>query len=285
MSVVKVKKSKKHILRTFLNHFFLLLLSFVMVYPILWWFFASFKTTAEMSSRDLLPKVWTLSNYIDGWRVTEKLTFGNFFANSILVSGICVVGAVLSAGLVAYGFGRLKFKGKGIWFSILLMTLMLPSQVTVISQYIMYNKLKMIDTYFPLVLGYCLGGGAFFIFLLVQFVRGIPKELDEAANIDGAGTWGIYWRIIFPLMKPSFVTVAIYAFIWSLDDFYSQMLYLNSSSKYTVSLGLRMFIDQAEIRWGQLLAMALLSIVPSLILFFVNQKEFVEGVATTGLKG
>ena len=139
MSVVKVKKSKKHILRTFLNHFFLLLLSFVMVYPILWWFFASFKTTAEMSSRDLLPKVWTLSNYIDGWRVTEKLTFGNFFANSILVSGICVVGAVLSAGLVAYGFGRLKFKGKGIWFSILLMTLMLPSQVTVISQYIMYN--------------------------------------------------------------------------------------------------------------------------------------------------
>ena len=217
--------------------------------------------------------------------MTEKLTFGNFFANSILVSGICVVGAVLSAGLVAYGFGRLKFKGKGIWFSILLMTLMLPSQVTVISQYIMYNKLKMIDTYFPLVLGYCLGGGAFFIFLLVQFVRGIPKELDEAANIDGAGTWGIYWRIIFPLMKPSFVTVAIYAFIWSWDDFYSQMLYLNSSSKYTVSLGLRMFIDQAEIRWGQLLAMALLSIVPSLILFFVNQKEFVEGVATTGLKG
>ena len=196
-----------------------------------------------------------------------------------------VVGAILTSGLVAYGFGRLKFKFKGFWFAVLLMTLMLPGQVTVISQYIMYNNLGFIDTYFPLILPYCLGGGAFFVFLLVQFVRSIPMELDEAAKIDGAGTGRIYWNIIFPLMKPSFVTVGIYAFIWSWDDFYSQMLYLNTASKYTVSLGLRMFVDQAEIRWGELLAMALLSIIPSVILFFVNQKEFVEGIATTGLKG
>lgn len=276
---------KRKGLKKLLNHLMLLLLSFVMVYPILWWVFASFKTTGEMSSRALLPEVWTFENYINGWQVTDRLTFGNFFGNSLLISVICVIGAVFSAGLVAYGFGRLKFKFKGLWFSVLLMTLMLPSQVTVISQYIMYNKLNLIDTYFPLTLGYCLGGGAFFVFLLVQFVRGVPRELDEAAKIDGASTWRIYWNIIFPLMKPSFVTVAIYAFIWSWDDFYSQMLYLSTASKYTVSLGLRMFIDQAEIRWGELLAMALLSIIPSLILFFVNQKEFVEGVSTTGLKG
>ena len=167
----------------------------------------------------------------------------------------------------------------------MIVTMMLPGQVTIISQYIMYNKLKLIDTYVPLTLGHILGGGAFFIFLLVQFVRGIPRELDEAAKIDGASTWRIYWNVIFPLMRPSFVTVAIYAFIWSWDDFQAQMLYLNSAPKFTVSLGLRMFIDQAEIRWGELLAMSLLSIIPSLLIFFLNQKEFVEGVATTGLKG
>lgn len=278
-------KKKKFPVSKIVNHTALCVLSFIMVYPILWWVFASFKTTAEMSSRNLFPEHWILDNYINGWRVTDTLTFGNFFANSLLVSGICVLGAVFSAGLVAYGFGRLNFKLKNVWFSILLLTMMLPGQVTIISQYIMYNKLNLIDTYVPLTIGHILGGGAFFIFLLVQFIRGIPRELDEAAKIDGASTWRIYWKIIFPLMKPSFVTVGIYAFIWSWDDFQGQMLYLNSASKYTVSLGLRMFVDQAEIRWGELFAMSLLSIIPALIIFFVNQKEFVEGVATTGLKG
>ena len=276
---------KKSTVRSILNHVCLILLSLVMIYPVIWWVFASFKTTGEMSSRNLFPEVWTLSNYIEGWQVTSSLTFGAFFRNSLFIGVVNVVGAILTSGLVAYGFGRLKFKFKGFWFAVLLMTLMLPGQVTVISQYIMYNNLGFIDTYFPLILPYCLGGGAFFVFLLVQFVRSIPMELDEAAKIDGAGTGRIYWNIIFPLMKPSFVTVGIYAFIWSWDDFYSQMLYLNTASKYTVSLGLRMFVDQAEIRWGELLAMALLSIIPSVILFFVNQKEFVEGIATTGLKG
>ena len=276
---------KKSTVRSILNHVCLILLSLVMIYPVIWWVFASFKTTGEMSSRNLFPEVWTLSNYIEGWQVTSSLTFGAFFRNSLFIGVVNVVGAILTSGLVAYGFGRLKFKFKGFWFAVLLMTLMLPGQVTVISQYIMYNNLGFIDTYFPLILPYCLGGGAFFVLLLVQFVRSIPMELDEAAKIDGAGTGRIYWNIIFPLMKPSFVTVGIYAFIWSWDDFYSQMLYLNTASKYTVSLGLRMFVDQAEIRWGELLAMALLSIIPSVILFFVNQKEFVEGIATTGLKG
>lgn len=285
MSVLVKKESKRINYKKILNHLLLILMSFVMVYPILWWFFASFKTTAEMSSKDLLPKVWSFANYINGWQVTETLSFGTFFRNSLIVSGICVLGAVFSAGLVAYGFGRLNFKFKNIWFAVLLVTMMLPGQVTIISQYIMYNKLKLIDTYVPLTLGHILGGGAFFIFLLVQFVRGIPRELDEAAKIDGASTWRIYWNVIFPLMRPSFVTVAIYAFIWSWDDFQAQMLYLNSAPKFTVSLGLRMFIDQAEIRWGELLAMSLLSIIPSLLIFFLNQKEFVEGVATTGLKG
>ena len=260
-------------------------MSSLMVYPILWWFFATFKYTNALSDKALWPKEWTLFNYKEGWQVTSDLSFTTFFKNSLFICLMNVVGSIISAGLVAYGFGRLKFKGRGIWFAILLVTMMLPSQVTVISQYIFYNKLGLIDTYVPFILPHFLGGGAFFIFLLVQFVRGVPRELDEAAKIDGANTWMIYWRILFPLMKPSFVTVGIYSFIWSWDDFYSQMLYINSSRKFTVSLGLRMFIDQADVKWGPLLAMSLLSIVPSLLIFFFNQKEFVEGVATTGLKG
>lgn len=276
---------KKSTVRKILTHVLLVFMSSLMVYPILWWFFATFKYTNALSDKALWPKEWTLFNYKEGWQVTSDLSFTTFFKNSLFICLMNVVGSIISAGLVAYGFGRLKFKGRGIWFAILLVTMMLPSQVTVISQYIFYNKLGLIDTYVPFILPHFLGGGAFFIFLLVQFVRGVPRELDEAAKIDGANTWMIYWRILFPLMKPSFVTVGIYSFIWSWDDFYSQMLYINSSRKFTVSLGLRMFIDQADVKWGPLLAMSLLSIVPSLLIFFFNQKEFVEGVATTGLKG
>ncbi len=276
---------KKSTVRKILTHALLIFMSSLMVYPILWWFFATFKYTNALGDKALWPKEWTLFNYREGWHVTSDLSFTTFFKNSLFICIMNVIGSILSAGLVAYGFGRLKFKGRNIWFAVLLVTMMLPSQVTVISQYIFYNKLNLIDTYVPFILPHFLGGGAFFIFLLVQFVRGVPRELDEAAKIDGANTWMIYWRILFPLMKPSFVTVGIYSFIWSWDDFYSQMLYINSSHKFTVSLGLRMFIDQADVKWGPLLAMSLLSIVPSLLIFFFNQKEFVEGVATTGLKG
>jgi len=186
---------------------------------------------------------------------------------------------------VAFGFARLSFPLRGFWFSLMMMTLMLPGQVTIVPQYILYNTFGFVDSYVPLVLPHFFGGGAFFIFLLVQFIRGIPKDLDEAAKIDGASVYGIFGRIIFPLIKPALVTVAIFTFIWSWDDFFSQMLYLSSVDKFTVGLALRMFIDQFEVQWGQLLAMSLLSIVPSVLIFFFAQRHFVEGIATTGLKG
>lgn len=276
---------KKRKMRKVMDHIGLIILSFVMVFPVLWWILATFKPAGELSSTNLLPVHWTLENYVNGWTVTGDLTFGRFFLNTVLIVLINVVGAVVSGSLVAFAFGRLNFKFKNFWFAIVMVTLMLPSQVTVVSQYIMYNKLHLVDTYVPLVLPYCLGGGAFFIFLLIQFIRGIPRELDESAKIDGASTFGIYSKIILPLLKAPLTTVAIYAFTWSWDDFYSQMLYLSTPSKFTVGLGLRMLIDQWEIKWGELLAMSMLSIVPALILFFTRQKDFIEGVATTGLKG
>ena len=270
----------KHTRRKIIDHIGLILLAVIMLFPLVWWVCASFKPMGELASTNILPEHWTLDNYINGWTITSELTFGRLFLNTLRIVLVNVVGAVVTSS-----FARLNFKFKNFWFAIVMATLMLPSQVTVVSQYIMYNKMGLIDSYWPLNLPYLFGGGAFFIFLMVQFIRGVPKELDESAKIDGASTFQTYSRIILPLLKAPLTTVAIYAFTWSWDDFYSQMLYLSTPIKFTVGLGLRMFIDAWEIKWGELLAMSLLSIIPALLLFFTRQKDFVEGVATSGLKG
>jgi ABC-type glycerol-3-phosphate transport system permease component len=267
------------------SHLYLTLFSFLMLYPVIWWAGASLKKTEELSLPTIWPSTPMWSNYWDGWHFSSEYTFAHFFGNTLLMELGNVIGGVATAAIVAYGFGRLSFKLRGFWFSILLLTMMLPGQVTVVPQYILFNKLGFVDSYVPLVLPHFFGGGAFFIFLLVQFIRSIPKDLDEAATIDGASVYGIFWRVILPLLKPALVTVAIFTFIWSWDDFFAQVLYLSSVDKFTVGLALRMFIDQFDIQWGQLLAMSLLSIFPSVIIFFLAQKHFVEGIATTGLKG
>ncbi|MHA7964675.1 carbohydrate ABC transporter permease [Paenibacillus sp. CAU 1782] len=267
------------------NHVFLTAFSLLMLYPVIWWVGASLKKTSELSLPTIWPSVPMWENYTKGWMFSADYTFAHFFANTLWMELWNVVGGVTTAAIVAYGFGRLNFKFQGLWFSILLLTMMLPGQVTVVPQYILFNNFGFVDSYIPLILPHFFGGGAFFIFLLVQFIRGIPRDLDEAATIDGASVYGIFWRIVLPLLKPALVTVGIFTFIWSWDDFFSQVLYLSSIDKFTVGLALRMFIDQFDIQWGQLLAMSLLSVIPSAIIFFFAQKHFVEGIATTGLKG
>lgn len=267
------------------SHLLLIAFSLLMLYPVIWWIGASLKTTAEMSSPSIWPSKPIWDNYTKGWQFSPEFTFARFFGNTLMMEFWNVLGGVLTSAVVAYGFARLNFKFRGVLFSILLLTMMLPGQVTIVPQYILYNKLHLMDSYVPLILPHFFGGGAFFIFLLVQFIRGIPRELDEAAKIDGATVYSIFYRIVLPLIKPALVTVAIFTFLWSWDDFFAQVLYLNSVSKFTVSLALRMYVDQFEIQWGRLLAMSLLSVVPSTILFFIAQKHFVEGIATTGLKG
>ncbi|MFC0212991.1 carbohydrate ABC transporter permease [Paenibacillus chartarius] len=267
------------------NHLVLLAFSFVMLYPVIWWVGATLKQNSEMSLPTIWPETPMWDNYTKGWFHNAEYSFTTFFTNTLIMEFWCVLGGVVTSALVAYGFARLRFKLRGFWFSILLLTMMLPGQVTVVPQYIIYNNLGLVDSYIPLILPHFFGGGAFFVFLVVQFIRGIPRELDEAATIDGASVYGIFLRVIFPLVKPALVTVAIFTFIWSWDDFFSQVLYLSSIEKYTVGLGLRMFIDQFEVQWGQLLAISLLSILPSVVVFFAAQKHFVEGIATTGLKG
>jgi multiple sugar transport system permease protein len=268
-----------------LVHLFMIVFCVVMFYPLLWWIGASFKSMAEIRLPTLFPKEWLWQNYTEGWVALPKYTFTRFFMNSLKLNVATTALHAITASLVAFGFARLTFPLKGLWFSVLLMTLMLPGQVTLIPQYTMFHSFGWINTYLPLIVPSAMGG-AFFIFLLVQFIRSIPRELDESAKIDGCSFFGIYLRIIMPLSLPALITVTIFSFIWGWDDYFGPLIYLNTVGTYTVPLALRMFVDsQSAVAWGQLLAMSLLSVLPPVLIFFLAQKHFVEGIATTGLKG
>ena len=275
--------------RKWLGHLFLIILSLIMVYPILWWIGAAFKTNEELNSVNIFPSSLTLTNFIDGWTAIAGFSFTHFYINTFaLILGVLFT-TLISCSLVAFAFARLDFPLRNFWFAIVLVTLMLPSQVTLVPQYDLFNAFGWINTYLPFIVPHSLAGGiggTFFIFLLVQFIRGIPRELDEAAKMDGCSWFGIYFRIILPLMKPPLVTVGIYCFLWNWDDFLGHLIYINSVDKYTVGLALKMFVDSnSAVPWGQLFAMSLVSIIPAIIIFFFAQRHLVEGVATTGLKG
>ncbi|MFY0759541.1 carbohydrate ABC transporter permease [Metabacillus dongyingensis] len=275
--------------KKWVSHITLLLVCLFMIYPIVWWFGAAFKSNEEIDSIHFFPINPTFSNFIDGWYAIPGFTFTQFYLNTFeLIAGVLFT-TLISCSLVAFAFARLDFPLKKFWFSIVLVTLMLPSQITLVPQYDMFNAFGWVNTYLPFIVPHTLAGGiggSFFIFLLVQFIRGIPKELDEAAKIDGCSWFGIYFRIILPLMKPPLVTVAIYCFLWNWDDFLGQLIYINSVDKYTVGLALKMFVDtNTSVPWGQLFAMSLLSVVPAILIFFFAQRHIVDGVATSGLKG
>lgn len=190
-----------------------------------------------------------------------------------------------TSAVIAYGFARLKFTGRNIWFSIMLLTVMLPPQVLIIPQYIIFSKLGWINTFYPLLLPR-LGGEVFFIFMLVQFIRGIPFELDEAAMIDGCNRSGVYFRIILPQLTPALITAAIFSFYWTWEDFLAPLIYLTDPNLYTVSVALRAFSDPSGItNWGAIFAMLSLSLLPVFVVFILFQRYLVEGISTTGLKG
>jgi len=275
--------------KTIRSHIFLTILSLIMVYPILWWVGAAFKSNEEMNSPSLFPKEWLWSNITEGWTALPKYTFTHFYLNTFeLILGV-IITSIVSCSLVAFGFARLDFPFKKILFAVLMATLMLPTQVTLVPQYIMFNNFGWVNSYLPFYIPHMLAGGVggpFFIYLLIQFIRGIPKELDESAKIDGCNWFGIYWRIVLPLTKPALVTVTIYCFLWNWDDFFGHLLYINSVDKYTVGLALKLFVDSSsDMPWGQLLAMSLVSIIPALIVFFLAQRHFVDGIASGAVKG
>ncbi len=265
----------------------IIVLGIGMLYPVLWLITASFKESNTIfSSPGLWPKAFTLANYAEGWKGIGIVGFGTFFANSFAICGLSVLANVAFCSLTAYAFARLKFPGRKFWFAAMMLTLMLPSHVTTIPRYVIFRSFGWVDTWLPLVVPKVFATDAFFIFLLVQFVRSLPKDLDESALMDGCGKLGIYLRIVMPLTVPALITTVLFTFLWTWDDFFNQLLYLNSPGRYTVPMGLRLFLDSSGMSsWGPMFAMSVLSLVPCFILFFSLQRYFIQGITTTGLKG
>ena len=268
-----------------LIHVALLSASVLMLYPLLWLLAASFRPENEIfTSTSIIPSAWSIDAYIRGWNGL-RTSFGTFYINSFIISGLSVAGNVLACSMAAFAFARLDFKFKNFWFAMMLMTLMLPYQVTLIPQYVLFRQLGWVNTFLPLVVPKFLAADGFFIFLMVQFFRGLPKELDEAARMDGCSPWRIYWKIILPLSMPVLATAAIFTFIWTWDDFFGPLIYLSELRDYTVMLGLRTFTDSTgQSDYGGLFAMSVLSLVPIFVFFLFFQRLLIEGIATTGMK-
>jgi multiple sugar transport system permease protein len=259
----------------------------IMLYPVIWLVMSSFKPsdTIFITAKSLIPDTWILTNYIEGWKGIGGNTFGHFIKNTAILVVITLIGQVISSAVIAFGFARLEFKGKAFWFGIMMVTLMLPHDVVMVPQYIIFSKLGWLNSIKPLAIP-AYFGHPFFIFMLVQFIRTIPRELDEAAIIDGCGTFKIFSKIIMPLIKPSLATVAIFSFYWTWESLLGPVLYLNSPTKYTVSMALNMFLSNETVsNWGAMFSMSVVSLIPVFIIFFLFQRHVVEGISTSGLKG
>jgi oligogalacturonide transport system permease protein len=278
------KSSKIRLVGT---HLLIASFAFVMIYPLLWIVASSFKPSAEIfSSPGLIPSQIIWDSYAKGWAGIGQQSFGIFFINTFKLVIPTVLFTVASSTLVAYGFARMDFPLRKLMFSLMLSTLMLPGTILIIPRYLLFKSLDWLNTYLPFYIPALLAGNSFFIFMLVQFLRGIPRELDESAVVDGCNSFMILYQILLPLCKPALLTVALMQFIWVWNDFFNPLIYINSVSKYPLALGLRISIDVgAIVNWNQVLAMAVVAIIPPITLFVFTQKYFVEGIATTGLKG
>ncbi len=282
------------VLKSILKHIALVVASVGMVYPLLWMLVSSFRPN-DLIFREsgLLLTSLHLENYTVGWTALND-PFGHYMLNSAIVVLGCVFGNVVSCSLAAYAFARLRFTFKNVWFAIMLLTIMLPYHVVVVPQYIMFSKLpnplnedgvSWINTFLPLIAPKLLATDAFFVFLMVQFIRGLPRELDEAARIDGCGHFRIFSQIIMPLMTPAIATTTIFTFIWTWNDFFAPLIYLTTPKNYTVPLALRTFLDASgQSNWGAMFAMSIVSLLPVFLAFLIGQRWLVRGIATTGIK-
>ena len=278
---------EKRAVKAVIYHILVFAVGLVMIYPLIWMVMSSFKPTNTIfqTAGSLIPETFTFENYINGWKGFAKVTFATFFKNSLFIS-VVAIGTVISSAIVAYGFARFKFKGKKLLFSAMLLSMMLPAQVLMIPQYLWYQKLNWVGSYMPLIVPYFFAIQGFFVYLISNFISGIPRDLDEAAKIDGCSYVSIFTKIILPLIKPALVTAGIFSFMWRWDDFLSALLYVNKSAKYPVSLALKLFCDPGSSSdYGAMFAMASLSILPSVLIFIFFQRYLVEGISTSGLKG
>lgn len=282
--------SSKHHIRPqrILYHVIVMLCALLMVYPIVWMVLSSFKPTATVlaTSGQLIPTQWTLDNYFNGFKGFAGTSFFRYIGNSLFISITATIGTIASSAIVAYAISRLKFPGRRILFVAMLLSMMLPAQVLMVPQYLWYQKLGWTNSYLPLIVPYCFAIQGFFIYLIMNFIDGIPRSLDEAAKLDGCSYYGIFFRVICPLITPAVVTGCIFSFMWRWDDFLSALLYVSDTERYPVSLALKLFADPSSSSdYGAMFAMASVSILPSVLIFLFFQRYLVEGVSTSGLKG
>lgn len=279
---------RKRTVNSIVFHVGACILGFFMIYPLLWLLASSFKSNQTMfqDAYSLIPKAWDIAtNYKSGFSGVGGVPFLTFFMNSVVVTIIGTIGCVFTSLLAAYAFSRLKFRFSKFWFGCVMMTMMIPAQVMVVPQYIILKKLSLTNTRTALVLPWFFGG-AFFIFLMVQFFRGIPKELDEAAEIDGCGKIKTLFWILVPIVRPSIITSSIFAFYWIWQDFFQPLIFISDPKKFTIPLALNMYLDPNSFNnYGGLFAMSVVSLLPVIIFFIIFQRYLVDGIAMDGIKG
>ena len=284
---LEIRLRRKARINSAIRYGLLILVGLVMIYPLIWLIGASFKTNSEMfSSAWFWPKEPTLDGYVKGWQTSTPYTVATFFINSMQIVIPKVIGTAVSCTLVAYGFARFEFPGKKVLFTILIATLLLPDVVTRIPQYLLFRELGWLDTYLPLFAPSWLAGDAFFVFMVIQFLRAIPREMEEAARCDGANVVQTLVFIVVPMLMPAIISVCLFQFMWTMNDFLGPLIYVSTVEKYPISLALKLSIDATEaFDWNQILAMTVLALTPSLVVFFLAQKSFIEGISTGGVKG
>ncbi len=273
--------------RALLRTTVLLAVAVIMLYPLLWLVGASFKTNTEIFTEvGFWPSRLDFGSYAKGWKTSTEYTFATYFLNSFLITVPRIVVTVLSCVLVAYAFARFAFWGKQLLFSIMVGTMMLPLIVLRLPQYLMFKELGWLDSYLPLIVPSAFATDTFFVFMLVQFLRGIPRDMEEAALIDGCNAVQMLLFIIVPLLKPAIISVIVFQFIWTMNDFMGPLIYLSSVEKYPVSLALKMSIGATEeVEWANVIAISVVALVPSVAVFFMAQKHFIEGASSSGIKG
>lgn len=259
----------------------------LMLYPLVWLVGASFKSNAEIFTEiGFWPRHFDFSGYVKGWTTSTEYTFATYFLNSFLIVVPKIIVTVISCVLVAFGFARFEFAGKKLLFSIMIGTMMLPQIILRVPQYLMFREFDWLDSYAPLIVPSAFAFDTFFIFMLVQFLRGIPRDMEEAAQIDGCNTLQLLWHIIVPLLKPAIIAVVVFQFIWTMNDFMGPLIYLSSVEKYPVALALKMSISASEqVQWSSVIAIAVVALLPSVMVFLMAQKYFIDGAASSGIKG
>ena len=276
----------KRTIKKLIYHVIMIGISFLMMYPLFWMLASSFKPENQImqTATELIPRKVTFENYINGWKGVGKYNFGDFLKNTLIIAIPTMVGTTISCSLVAFAFARIRFVTRKFWIALMIFSMCLPAMVFQIPRYLLFNSWGWVGTWLPIIVPPFFAN-AYDVFMLMQFMKGIPREIDEAAEIDGCGWFGLFSRIMLPLVKPAVTMVAVLSFMAAWGDFYSALIYLNKPAKYPIALGLKLYMDEARIEYGPVLGMSVISLIPIIIIFIIFQKSLIDGIAVSGIKG